>query len=141
MTAPEFGPVELAVKDWLKTTSVAEQVTRADGKVDIYLAMPKSSPKPVVLCRLIGGGPVGGGDIPASRYRFQFDVIADSRTVADHIQRLLVSELVWLGQDGPGEVVLGVYLGAARVLNVRWQPDPDSDIPRYIVDALITTVM
>lgn len=141
MTEQQYGPVQQAVKTWLTGSDLAPLVTRPDGKVDIYLAMPKSSPKPVVLVNLIGGGPSNKGDLPTSRYRFSFDVIGNTREVADEIARALMSELVWLGQGGPGQICDGVYLGAADVLNMRWQPDPDSDTPRYIVDALITTVL
>lgn len=141
MTAPVYGPVEAAVRDWLKTTDVAPLVTRANGTIDIYRAMPKSAPNPVIVLTLVGGGPFPRADLPATRYRISFDVLGRSLDEANQIAMALVGELVWLGQADAGEVVGGVYLGAADVLNVRWQPDPESDTPRYIVDALITTVL
>lgn len=129
---------EPAIKTWLLTTSVAPLVTVA-GKVNIYMAMPKSAPKPVILIALVGGGPTLRADLPVSRYRIQFDVIGDTRAQAATITGQLLGELGTLGATGftDGAIVLG----AADTLGVRWLPDPDSDVPRYIVDALIATVL
>jgi hypothetical protein len=137
MTAPmSYGPADEAVKLWLLTggTSVAAFTT------NVYLAMPKASPKPVLLVQLVGGGPTRRGDLPLSKYSLQLDCIGASRADASTLMRALLADLDALGRDTPGFVAAGMYLGAAEVLLVRWQPDPDSDIPRYIVDALITTV-
>lgn len=141
MTAPVYGPIEAAVRDWLKTTDVAPLVTRVDGTIDIYRAMPKSSPVPVIVLTLVGGGPLRRADLPITRYRVRFNVVGKSLDQAGQIARTLVGELTWLGQGDAGEVFNGVYLGAADVLTMHWLPDLDSDTPRYIVDALITTVL
>lgn len=135
-----YGPVEQAVKQWLFTTTVAPLVTRGAGVYSIYLAMPPASPSPAVLITLLSGGPLDTADLPQTRYRLQFDVLADTRDSAGLIARTLYSELEWLGRGGPGALVSGVYLGSATGLSMLWLPDPDSDKPRYVVDASITTV-
>lgn len=135
MSAPLYGPVDLAVQEWLK-------LRIPSSMTPIYLAMPKSAPLPAMLCTLIGGGPVAGSDLPQCLYRLSFDCLATSRNGALTSATRLVSELQYLGvADNGYEATQGVYLGSASVLNMRWQPDPDSDTPRYIVDALITTVL
>lgn len=141
MTMPFYGPVERAVKDWLMTTSLPPLLTRADGGVSLYMAMPIGAPIPVVTVMLVGGGPRAGADLPDCRYRLSFDVYGTSRDEASLIARTLVSELENLGGANAGVNVDGVCLGSAEVLNVMWRPDPDSDTARYIVDALITTVL
>lgn len=140
MTAPNYGPIDKAVKGWLATTELlAPLLRRPDGSTAVYLAMPKSAPMPVVLVNLTSGGPLPRADLPLTRYRISFDCIAKTRDDASAISRALITELEWLG-DTPGVLAEGVYLGGADISLYRWQPDPDSDTPRYIVDALITTV-
>ena len=80
-------------------------------------------------------------DLPVTRYRFSFDCLAKTRAQADVLALTLVSVIQWLGVGVGYESSVGVYLASAETLSVRWQPDPDSDTPRYIVDALITTVL
>lgn len=139
MTDPiTYGPVDEAVKQWLKDPAVSSVAAVCGGRV--YLAMPRSATLPVLLVTLVGGGPAARGDLPLSRYRLSFDAIAADRSTASAIARALLGDLDTLGRDEPGYVAQGVYLGGADVLSMRWQPDPDSDTPRYIVDALITTV-
>lgn len=135
-----YGSIEQATKDWLATTSVAALVTRAPGALSIYLSMPPAAPVPAVLISLIGGGPLGGADLPQTRYRVQFDCIGTTRDQASMLARTVIGELEWLGRGGPGAIAAGVYLGSATVLAQIWAPDPDSDRPRYIVDTAITTV-
>jgi Protein of unknown function (DUF3168) len=139
MTDPiTYGPVDEAVKAWLKDPAISDVAATTGGRV--YLAMPKSAALPVLLVNLIGGGPAPRGDLPLSRYRFSFDAVATDRATASAIARALLADLDTLGRDEPGYIANGVYLGGADILGMRWQPDPDSDTPRYIVDALITTV-
>lgn len=135
-----YGPVEQAVKQWVATTSVAPLVQRPGGALSIYLAMPPAAPIPAVLISLRGGGPLDGADLPQTRYRLQFDCLAATRDDTSLIARTLYSELEWLGRGGPGAVIAGVYLASASSLSMIWLPDPDSDKPRYVVDAAITTV-
>ncbi|MET1006567.1 MAG: hypothetical protein ABWX96_13535 [Propionibacteriaceae bacterium] len=130
MTDIIYGPVDATVKKWLATRLLT---------VAVYMAMPKAPPPQVVLVSLVSGGPAARADLPLTRYRLSFDCIAKTRDDASALSRRVMTELVELG-DGGGQVVDGVYLGGADILLYRWQPDPDSDLPRYIVDALITTV-
>ncbi len=138
MTEPiRYGPVDEAVKEWIKTGGTETNIQAAGN---VFLAMPKSSPRPALLITMVGGGPVRRADLPLSQYRLSFDCIAVSRSGASAIARALAADLDLLGRNGPGFVAAGVYLGGADLVGIRWQPDPDSDVPRYIVDALITTV-
>lgn len=131
-----YGPVEQAVKSWLTSTDVAPLVQRSAGVYSIYLAMPAAAPVPSVIVSLIGGGPRARADLPESRYRLSFDCWGTSRDEASLIARTLLAAL----GDLSGVTVDGVTLGGADVINMVWLPDPDSDTPRYIVDALIATV-
>lgn len=135
MTMPKYGPVDAAVKTWLLTTTVAPLANQS-----VFLAMPKSSPLPALLVTLIAGGPTEGADIPVCRYRLSFDCMGKTRDQAMTIALELVSVLQGLGVYDVGVAASGVYLASANILNFRWQPDPNSDTARYIVDALIATV-
>lgn len=139
MIVTQFGDVETAVKRWLSGGEVAALVQR-NALPMIFLAMPKGSPVPSVILSLIGGGPIRA-DLPETLYRMSFDCWGTTRDEAGAIARTVVAELESLSLTGGYvEPTTGVYLGAAQVIMHRWQPDPDSDTPRYIVDALITTV-
>lgn len=139
MTINVYGPVESVVKTWLAGTSVAPLVARSPGVFNIFLAMPPAAPIPSVIISQVGGGPLPRKDIPECRYRLSFDCWGTSRSQASQIARALMGELDGLGYSG--EVIDGVYLGTADILSMLWRPDPDSDTARYIVDALITTVL
>ncbi len=138
MTAIVYGHVESAVQAWLAGTAVAPLVQRSAGVYSIYLAMPPAAPNPAIILRLIGGGPRARKDLPETRYGVSFTCYGRSRDEASLIARTLAGELINLGV--PGVIAAGVYLGAAEITGMHWFPDPDSDTPRYIVDALITTV-
>lgn len=133
-----YGPIEQAVKTWLAGTDVAALVQRSPGVYSIYLVMPLAAPVPAVTITLAGGGPQPRADLPECRYRLSFNCWGTTRDEASLIARTLMGALVDLAD--PGVVVGGVYLGGAEILNMSWLPDPDSDTPRYIVDALIATV-
>lgn len=134
-----YADTELVIKTFLLGTGVAPLVRRADGGYSIYNAMPPAAPIPAVIAFQVSGGPESSKDIPEQRTLIQFDCWGKTRQQAGDIARLLMSELEWLGRTG-GKIIGGVYLGTATVNNMRWLPEPDSDTPRYIVDALITTV-
>lgn len=137
-----FADTENVVKRWLiDATSVAPLLMRSAGAYSIYLAMPKAAPNPALTVSLVGGGPDNRNDLPQQSDRIQFDCWGRSRDEAGLICRTLMGELDSLArQAGYVEPGSGVYLAAASVLSKRWLPDPESDTPRYIVDALITTV-
>ncbi len=134
-----FAPAEVTVKDWLATTTVAPLVVAPDGTTAIYNAMPKPSPVPSVILFQVSGGPIAAKDLPEQQCRIQMDCWGTTRTEARNIALQICAELDNL-QRTVGPIVNGVYLAATTVPVVRWLPDPDSDTPRYIVDALITTV-
>lgn len=140
MSMPRYGPVDLAVKTWLAGSSVAALLPTAGGSVAAYLAMPKSSPVPALLITLVSGGPRAGADLPTAQYRLSFDCLGTTRAQASAVCLELVAVLQDLGVGDAGVLAEGVYLASAEVLMMRWQPDPNSDTARYIVDALIATV-
>lgn len=136
----QFADTENAVKAWLPTTSVGPLILRADGFYSVFLAMPTGAPNPAIIITQIAGGPDVRNDLPQQTVRLQFDCWGRTRTEAGAIARALMAELEWLPRNG-GTISQGAYIGAGQVQMMRWLPDPDSDTPRYIVDALITTVL
>lgn len=134
-----FAATEVTVKDWLLTTTVAQMVPRPDGGIAIFNAMPKNYTLPSVALFQVTGGPTPLKDLPEQLARIQFDCWASTRSEARNIALQIAAELDNIQRNG-GPVINGVYLGATSVPTLRWLPDPDSDTPRYIVDALITTV-
>lgn len=134
-----FPSTETTVKTWLATTTVAALVTRPDGGINVFTAMPKGAPLPCIVLFQVSGGPSALKDLPEQQARIQFDCWATTRDEARNISSQLCSELDNL-QRSVGPVINGVYVAATTVPQVRWLPEPDSDTPRYIVDALITTV-
>lgn len=134
-----YGDVESAAKAWLATTDVAPLVTRTAGGLSVFLAMPASAPTPCVIVRRVGGGPAVRKDLPEDHSRLSFDCWADTRSQAILIARTLIAECDSLGRNG-GYIAGSVYLCVADVLSLLWLPDPDSDKPRYIVDALVTSL-
>jgi hypothetical protein len=134
-----FADTETVIKTFLLNSGVAPLLKRTDGGTSIYNAMPSASPVPALIAFQVSGGPVQRKDLPEQQTRIQFDCWGKTRVQAGDIARTLMSELEWLGRTG-GTVIGGVYLGTAIIQSMRWFPEPDSDTPRYIVDALITTV-
>ena len=134
-----FADTENIVKAWLATTEVAPLVERASGGTSIFLAMPKTPAYPSIVLTRVGGGPQPGKDLPTDRARISFNCWGTSRASAGVVSRALVSACDSLARNGGWESG-PTLLAAAEVINVIWLPDPDSDTPRYIVDALVTTV-
>lgn len=134
-----FAATEEIVKTWLATTTVAALVTRSDGGVNIYNAMPKTAPLPAVVLYQSVGGPISEKDLPEQFARIRFDCWAAKRSEARNIGLQITAELDNLQREG-GLIVDGVYLAATTNPLMRWIPDPESDTPRYIVESLITTV-
>lgn len=134
-----YADTETVVKTWLLTSSVAPLLLRLDGGYSIYNAMPPAAPVPALIAWQVTGAPRPSKDLPEQSARIQFDCWGRTRMQAGEIARTLISELEWVAQSG-GRIVGGVYFGTAVTQSMRWLPEPDSDTPRYIVDALITTV-
>lgn len=134
-----YADTEAIVKTWLLSTTVAPLLYRDDGGYSIYNAMPAKSPLPALVLWQIAGSPRARKDLPEQQAHIQFDAWAATRTEAGTIARTLVAEIENLARGG-GAVINGTYLGCGAVQMMRWLPEPDSDTPRYVVGALITTV-
>lgn len=133
-----YADIEPLIKAWLTQSTVAALVTRPDGKISIYNAMPAASPVPSVVARRVGGGPRARKDLPEERTRISFDTWGTSRAQASAIAGALLSELEDLGRVG-GWTSGATMLRVAEILTHFWMPDPDTDTPRYIIDALVVT--
>jgi len=134
-----YADTETVVKTWLLSSDVAPLLLRSDGGYSIYNAMPPKAPIPALVMFQVAGGPRTRKDLPEQQVRMQFDCWGKTRKEAGDIARTLIGELENCALTG-GRVIGGVYLGTAVTQMMRWLPEPDSDTPRYIVDALITTV-
>jgi hypothetical protein len=87
----------------------------------------------------VGGAPRRRKDLPEDMPRVSFDCWGNSRAEAAGIAEALIGEIESLGPAG-GYVHDGLHLYAAEVATWLWLPDPNTDTPRYVVDALFTTV-
>lgn len=135
-----YTNTEALVIEWLKVTEdVASLVTRPDGAVSIFRAMPKAAPLPSIVLSRVGGAPERGSDVPTDVARISFDCWAASRDYAIEVSLSLVSVLEDLAPTG-GYLSGSSRLMVAETLSWVWLPDPVADTPRYVVDALITAV-
>lgn len=135
-----FADVESLAAAWLSTSAVAPLVTRPGGGVNIFKAMPASSPLPAVIVSRVGGAPAARSDFPRDVARVSFSCWAASRPAATTIAITLVAELDNLARLGPYLGADNARLGAAEVLSWLWLPDPAADTPRYAIDALMTAI-
>jgi hypothetical protein len=134
-----FADAETLVKAWLATTPVAPLVTRPDAGLSIFLAMPTSAPLPAVVLSRVGGAPRAAKDIPEDAARISMHCWAKTRTAASAMASKVVAACESLARDG--RYTSGTsHLVAATVISVVWLPDPEADLPRYVVDALFTVV-
>lgn len=131
-----YRDAETLVQQWLiDTPAVADLVRRAsDGLPSIYKAMPRAAPLPSIELYRVGGAPPPGSDTPVDLARLAFECWAGDRAAAVAIGQAVVDAVDGLGGSGGWQGPAG-RLHAAEVLAVRWLPDPDSDTPRYVVDA------
>lgn len=134
-----YADVEGLVQRWLQGTALAADLTRPGGGVNIFKAMPKAAPLPSIVLSRVGGAPARGSDVPEDIARISFDCWAASRGQANAISLGLVFLLEELAPTG-GYVEGGSRLAVAETVSWLWLPDPASDTPRYVVDALITAV-
>ena len=134
-----FTDVGDMAKLWLTACPVAALVTDVNG-VHIYNAMPLGSPARVITVARVGGGPPARSDIPYDQSRLSFQCWSDTRSSAHQIAQSLMTSIVNLSEVGgfPAPGGLG-RLHAGEVINLRWLPDPDADIPRFIVDAIFVS--
>lgn len=131
MTYATYVDAEDIAKAWLLTTSVAPLVNNK-----VFMAMPTGAPLPSLILSRVGGAPPAGSDVPEDLARISFDCFAATRPQAKEIAKALVSELESLAYLGPVDTPAG-RLETAQCLSWLWFPDPVSDTPRYIIDALM----
>lgn len=118
-------------KAWLLTTGTAELVSDK-----VFMAVPKGDPLPCIVLRRVGGAP-SRSHVPQDAPRISFDVWAANRPAAKSILRDLVDDLLDLDSVQYTSVEVGGRIGAVEVVSSLWLPDPVSDRPRYIVDAVL----
>lgn len=134
-----YVDTESLVQDWLKASYLAPLVTRGDGGVSIFKAMPNASPLPSVVLNRVGGAPARGKDTGEDIARISFDCWASSREQAVTLSLTLVSLIEELGPSGGFRSSTG-WLEAAETVSWLWLPDKVSDTARYVVDALFTVL-
>ncbi|MGE0133762.1 MAG: hypothetical protein AB7L91_06285 [Dehalococcoidia bacterium] len=111
--------VESAVREWAR-----DRVASAERRV--FFGANVSAPVPqIVLFRIAG---------PDDRCLIQFDVWGDSKAQA----AATAAELATAADEVGRYTHDGVILHGAVVDSVRWQPDDESDQPRYVVDVMFT---
>ena len=111
--------VESAVRAWAR-----EALPALDGHVFFGASNDAAMPQ-VVLTRIAG---------PDDRCVIQFDVWAETKAAA----AVLAAELATAADGLARYAHENTVLHGARVESVRWQPDEESDTPRYVVDATYT---
>lgn len=135
MTA--FVDAEKLVREWLlATNSVASLVPKASGGAHIYQAPPRTALDKLIVAHRIGGGPEIGSTVPADVVRMSFDCWASNRADAVDIGKALLAAVEDLGPTG-GFVNDTGRLESGENTAWLWLPDPESDKPRYVVDALL----
>lgn len=139
MSLATYGDIEALVKTWLGFTAVAALVRRTDGGLNIFEAMPLSSPLPAVVLTRIGGVGDPRSDVPVDEARIQFDCWAATRTEAKKIASVLAAECANLAETG-GFTLGADLLYVAEVVGWVWLPDRQSDTARYVVDARFTAL-
>jgi hypothetical protein len=139
MSVVIYADAEALVKAWLLTTDVAPLLTRDDGGVSIFMAMPASAPLPALVLTRAGGSPRPGKDLPEEEARMRFHCWGRSRAQAITIARTLVGECESLARTG-GFDDGGARLAAMAVVSLFWLPDRESDTARYVVDARALTI-
>lgn len=127
-----FAEVEQPVRDWLRTQSIGDVLTR------VYAGLPSDATFPAIEQTLIDGG-VPRGEAPVADAYFSFSVWgtkalrAETATAAWALASLLHTvRHVDLG-DGLA------LLGAQIVLGPQPRFDEDGT-PRYVIDAVLTLV-
>ena len=139
MSAVTFADTEAVVKRWLATTSVAPLISRPGGGLNIFGAMPNSSPLPALIVTRVGGGVDAVAEVPSDLARISFACWAATKDSASALYRAVLGEVDTLARVG-GWTEAPTTLLAGSVESVVWLPDPDSDVPRYIVDAHMITI-
>ena len=112
--------VEAAVREWAR-----DSVASINRRVFFAYNTSGSSPQ-LVLFRISG---------PDDACVIQFDAWASNKSQAAQLAAELCTAADELSRYGHGGVLLH---GASVVNGPRWQPDEESNAPRYVVDILFT---
>lgn len=131
MSYVTYVDAEDVCKAWLLSTPVAPLVNNK-----IFMAMPAGAPLPSLILSRVGGAPPPGSEVPVDYARISFSIYAATRPQAKEIAKALVGELESIAYTGAVDTPAG-RLDVAQVASWVWFPDPVSDTPRYIVDALL----
>lgn len=134
-----YYDIESLIQAWLKTTYIAPLLTRPDGGISVFKAMPGTTALPSIVLSRVGGAPARGADMPEDVARISFDCWAQNRGLAVELSLTLVGlieDLAPVGgfSDGHGR------LAVAETVSWVWLADKASDTPRYVVDALFTAI-
>lgn len=117
-------------KEWAKSlSSIATPVANK-----IFLAMPKGAPLPSITLSRVGGTILQGSDVPTDAARISWSIWAENRPQAKSIRLALLGELESFGYQ-PEFIGSTGRIKGVELLSDIWFPDPDTDTPRYIVDA------
>lgn len=105
--------VEAAVRAWGRDALGAK----------VFFGVNQDAAFPQVIVRRVGG--------PDDRALIQFDCWGDTKAQAAATAAELATELTGIGTVD----YAGVRIHDAVWLGTQWLPDPESDTPRYIVEA------
>lgn len=111
--------VESALRAWVR-----QALPSLDGRAFFGFSNDATLPQ-VVLTRISG---------PDDRCLVQFDCWADTKAESAQLAADLATAIDALARYVDGETVLH----GARIDGIRWQPDQESDTPRYVVEATFT---
>ncbi len=120
---------EDVAKAWVLSTDVAGMVSNK-----VFLAMPVGAPNPCITLSRVGGAPPQGSATNEDIARISFTVYGPTRPVAKNISKALASELVSVSEGNPVLTSAGM-MDVSELISWIWSPDPQSDAPRYILDA------
>jgi hypothetical protein len=116
--AREWVDVEVAVREWTR-----DNVPGADRRV--FFATNDQVTDPQIVVQRIAG--------PDDAVLVQFDVWANKKATA----AALAAELASAADALSAYFFNNVSLKGMAVESVRWQPDPESNEPRYIVEVIV----
>lgn len=113
-----FVDVEGAVRAWAR-----DVLPTVEGRV--FFAVSDSAAFPQITLFRVSG--------PDEAARIQFGVYGGTKAEAAQIAADLATAVEATSQYVSGAVLLH----GAAVDSIRWQPDPASDRPRYVVDVIV----
>jgi hypothetical protein len=140
MTAvyPTFTDVEGAVVAWLRAldwsgVTLHDASTVAVPRV-LFAYNTKAGGNQIVVTR-VGGAPIPG-EVPWDRPMLQCDCWSDETETAAALASFVANAIVAIADEPLGDSERGL---GGEVLSVVRSYGPQSDTPRYIVSAVLTT--